>query len=155
MINTNASLPHWDLSTIYPDMEADEFNAAFEFTSETIEDLVHYFDAEAIGKPGEAPAINEKTIEIFEHALTQFNRASEALHTLYAYVTAFLSTNSRNALAQAWMSKVQQRRATLTKLETRLSAWLGSLDVDVLLTAWRSRANTATLCTEPMFDRSI
>jgi pepF/M3 family oligoendopeptidase len=50
-----------------------------------------------------------------------------------AYLQSFLATDSRNNLAQAKYSELQQYFARLSLLDTRLTAWLGSLDVEVLI----------------------
>ena len=50
-----------------------------------------------------------------------------------AYIAAFVSTDSRNEVAQARMSALRREFVILSQLDTRLAAWIGSLDVESLL----------------------
>src|SRR5260370_39532462 len=44
----------------------------------------------------------------------------------------FVTTNSHDTVAQAKLSELQQAMLILSQLGTRLTAWIGSLDVEAL-----------------------
>ncbi len=125
------TLAHWDLTEIYPSLESAEFENGFAEVVAQINALEKVFDARNIARTDNANT-DAATQETFDAILTQYNATLEALSTLYAYISSFVTTDSRNALAQAKLSELQRHNITLSKLGTRLTAWLGSLDVNAL-----------------------
>src|SRR5581483_5939721 len=101
-------LPHWDMTNIFPALDAPEFEQGFARAVERVNALAQLFDAQRV------------------------QRHSDAI-TDDATVRAFVATDSRDALAQAKLSALQLHLVTLSKLETRFTAWLGSLDVERLV----------------------
>ncbi len=128
----NNPLPHWDLSEIYPSLESPEFEEGFARTVEKITALEALFDKHKIGrtKRVSSPA---KTVKTFDTVMTAYNATLEDVTTLFAFISSFVSTDSRNTLAQAKMSALQQATIPLSKLDTRFVAWLGSLDAQALV----------------------
>ncbi|HEX3271108.1 MAG TPA: M3 family oligoendopeptidase, partial [Ktedonobacterales bacterium] len=53
--------------------------------------------------------------------------------TLSAYISAFVTTDTRDPLAQARYSELQRHSARLTQLTTRFTAWIGTQDIEALL----------------------
>lgn len=125
-------LPHWDLSEIYPGLDSPEFEDGFAHVVAQINALAELFDKHKIEWRSKI-ATNARTAKTFDTIMTQYNATLEEEITLFAYISSFVSTNSRNALAQAKLSILQQHNITVSKLGTRFIAWLGSLDVDALL----------------------
>jgi len=124
------------MSTFYPGLETSAFQSDFEATLQAIDELTQQFDTYGVMLREEPLSVNEETISIFETLLETFNRVRTQLHTLYAYVVCHIATDSRNETAQARMSEIQQAHVRFSKLETRLTAWIGSLDdVEVLIAA--------------------
>lgn len=52
--------------------------------------------------------------------------------TLSAYISAFVSTDSRDTVAQARLSELSQKSVALTKLLTRFTGWVAPLDIQSL-----------------------
>lgn len=129
MTNT---LPHWDMTVVYPGLESKEFQAGFQSVVASIEQLGKLFDQHGIAKRDPAP-LDDATVQAFEAVANALNAAYEDVRTTMAYVSSFVSTDSRNDLAQAKQSELQQHFVRLTMLGTRLTAWIGSLDVDSLI----------------------
>ncbi len=73
------------------------------------------------------------TVTAFEQVVTAYNTVLEAVGTLGAYISAFVATNSRDEVAQARQSELQQQLVPLALLGTRFTAWIGSLDVAELI----------------------
>jgi pepF/M3 family oligoendopeptidase len=130
MSNENGQLPHWDMTVVYPGLDSPEFEAGLQATTEAVTDLIAYFDEKSINR---VESQSEESVETLETIITRYNATLEAFYTLYIYVLSFVTTDSRNSLAQAHFSQLQPYLARLSLLGTRLTAWLGSLDVDALI----------------------
>ncbi|MBX3050697.1 MAG: M3 family oligoendopeptidase [Caldilineaceae bacterium] len=127
------SLPHWDMTVVFPSLDSPEFAQGFQRAIEKVDQLEALFDSHAIGNPQADPQSTEKIVEVFEAVLEQINNTMDVVHELASYVSSFLSTNSRNDQAQAAWSRIQLQSVRLSKLGTRLTAWLGQLPVDELV----------------------
>src|SRR5690349_4218277 len=129
---TTPSLPHWDMTVVYPSLDAPEFARDFAAALAEIDALVALFDTHAIDKRERAP-LDAATVAAFEAAVAALNASFERAGTLRAYIYSFVATNSRDTQAQARLSEFQQGAVRLAQLATRFTAWIGSLDVDALL----------------------
>ena len=125
-------LPRWDVSRLYPGLDSPEFREAWDALVRAIDDLVALFDRHGVNRR-ESPPPPSETVNAFEEVLTRYNEVLREEHTLGAYINSFLTTDSRDARAQAAWSEFQQRTMPLSQLSTRLIAWIGSLDTDGLL----------------------
>ncbi len=125
-------LPHWDLSEIFPALESAEFENGFAQVVSQINALAELFDTHHIARTEKA-VTDATTVTTFETVLTQYNATLETLATLFSYISSFVTTDSRNTLAQAKLSALQLHNVTLSKLGTRFTAWLGSLDIEWLI----------------------
>ncbi|HEY6287767.1 MAG TPA: M3 family oligoendopeptidase [Ktedonobacteraceae bacterium] len=127
------TLPHWDMTPIYPAMESKEFADGFSNVVQDIENLTKLFDDHHIMKLPATPALNQDIIQAFETVIEHYNTVLEVTETLVVYIMCFVTTNSHDALAQAKLSELQQSTLILSQLGTRLTAWIGSLDVETLI----------------------
>jgi pepF/M3 family oligoendopeptidase len=127
------TLPHWDMTPIYPGMDSKEFADGFSNTVQDIENLAKLFDDYRIKKLPAAPALHEGSIQGFETVIEQYNAVLEATETLAVYIMCFVTTNTYDTVAQAKLSQLQQSTLILSQLDTRLTAWIGSLDVEALI----------------------
>ena len=132
METTANPLPHWDMSRIYPALDSDAFRAAFESVTSGITALRAQFDREGIRRRDD-PRVDAEVAATFEALLERQNRLAEELRTLSAYIRSFVATDSRDDVAQARESELQQDLVELRKLGTRFEAWIGSLDVEALI----------------------
>src|SRR6266851_4796992 len=109
-MSTTKTLPHWDMTVIYPSMDSKEFADGFSNAVRDINNLAKLFDDHHILKLTAAPALNQAIIQAFETVIERYN-----------------------TLAQAKLSELQQAMLILSQLGTRLTAWIGSLDVEALI----------------------
>jgi pepF/M3 family oligoendopeptidase len=65
--------------------------------------------------------------------VTAYNDLLRQTETLEAYIYSFVSTNSRDDIAQARLSEFDLQAVRISKLSTRFAAWIGRLDRDQLL----------------------
>ncbi|HWD41632.1 MAG TPA: M3 family oligoendopeptidase [Fimbriimonas sp.] len=123
-------LPGWDMSTVFPSLSSPEFSKAFAEADGDLESLGLHFDRAGIEKSRQRIQISS---EEFESALEGLNSLAAQLRLLRSYVTAFVTTDSRNAEALAKASELDRISAGYGKLMKRFTAWVGSSDVHALL----------------------
>jgi pepF/M3 family oligoendopeptidase len=120
------------MSRIYPALSSDAFRTAFDRVVAEIAALRARYDEAGIRRRDDG-RLDAGTVAAFEAIVTRQNALSEELRTLSSYLSAFVSTNSRDETAQARQSELQQHLVELSKLGTRFLAWIGSLDVEALI----------------------
>lgn len=129
MNDTSETLPHWDLTPLYPSLDSAAFQADFAAHLQAIGDLVALFDAQGIDRTDQA----QVPTAVFEQTIHAYNQLMEQYITLQAYLQAYLTTDSHNDLAQTFYSDLQEAAAQINQLGTRLTAWAGSVDVESLI----------------------
>jgi pepF/M3 family oligoendopeptidase len=133
-MTTTQTLPHWDMTVVYPSLESPEFALGFAQVTQEINDLAHLFDEHHIE---EQPSLgmDDSVIHTFEIVVERYNAVLEDTKTLAVYISCFVSTNSHDDVAQARMSELQKSMVLLSTLGTRFTAWIGALDVEALIEA--------------------
>jgi pepF/M3 family oligoendopeptidase len=124
-------LPHWDMTPVYASLESAELANDFADVVGAIGKIRDLFDKHGVRKSEE----DGTSVAIFEEVTSELNATRDRVRTLSAYLSSFVSTDSRNDLAQAKLSELQNALVELSKLGTRFQAWIGSLDVDRLIDA--------------------
>ena len=125
-------LPHWDVSVVYPGLDSVEFVEGFKKTIQEINDLVVLFDSHEINEQTELPIV-DSLVEIFDEVIARYNQVLDNVRTLRAYIHSYVTTNSRNTLAQEKWSLFQPELVKLGILGTRFTAWIGAFDVEALI----------------------
>ncbi len=120
------------MSAVYPGLESPEFAKAFDRAVRDIAQLASFFDENDVGKQEPAP-LDDGTVRTFEEVIRRYNALLDELRTLGAYIQGFVTTDSRNDTAQARLSELQQHSVLMSQLSVRLTAWIGSLDVEELI----------------------
>jgi oligoendopeptidase F len=131
-MSTTTGLPHWDMTVVFPSLESQEFDQAFRSFADDVSNLAARFQEHGIGRREPQPT-DDATVKTFDDLLDRFNSVRGRARTLGAYITAFVATDSRDDLAEAKRSEMQQSLVRLSQLDTRFSAWIGSLDLNALL----------------------
>ena len=126
-------LPHWDMTVVYPSLQSPEFEAGFSHAVASISEMQTLFDDKNIRGLDTPPSVDAVLVADFEAAASKFNAVLTELRVVRGYIAAFVSTDSRNELAQAKYSEMRSASLPLSLLSTRFTAWLGSLDVDALI----------------------
>jgi pepF/M3 family oligoendopeptidase len=120
------------MTVVYPSLQSPEFEAGYRSVCEGIEELAKLFDQHGVRRSDPAPLDNE-TVRAFDQIIAHYNALLEETGTVGAYIRSFVTTDSRDDLAQAKLSEFQQQIVRLSQLGTRFTAWIGSLDVDGLI----------------------
>ncbi|HEY4386709.1 MAG TPA: M3 family oligoendopeptidase [Ktedonobacteraceae bacterium] len=126
------SLPHWDMSDVYPSLTSPEFAQSFSLLEQRIAELKQLFEIHHVMEQS-ALAVDETLVETFEILITSYNALLDHAKELGTYIVCFVATNSQDDVAQAKMSELQQPRVQIANLAIRLTAWIGSLDVEALI----------------------
>ncbi|MCS6839373.1 MAG: M3 family oligoendopeptidase [Roseiflexus sp.] len=133
-MTTSASetLPHWDMTVVYPALDSPEFNRDLTAVRQAFDDVTTLFDRLGIDRR-DGQATDDDAIKAFDTVIAALNELLEQFSTLRAYSYSFVATDSRNEQAQAALSLLLQDSVKLTKLLKRLTAWIGGLDVETLI----------------------
>lgn len=129
---SSESLPHWDMTPVFPAIESASFQIAFQELLAQIVALRELSDRLGV-RATSSLAVDEQSVAAFEEVTRALNALSEMVRTIYAYLASFVSTNSRDDVAQSKLSELQQHLAELQKLRTRYEAWIGSFNVEQLV----------------------
>jgi pepF/M3 family oligoendopeptidase len=132
MSSSAQTLPHWDMTVIYPSLTSSEFAAGFQSFAQSVTDLEQLFDTHAIALREPAP-LDDTTVQAFETVIERYNDVLRSHRTINAYISSFTSTNSRDNEAQLKLSQLQQQTSLISQLDTRFTAWIGSLDIEALI----------------------
>lgn len=133
MSQVKSDLPHWDFSMVFPGLESPEFEAGFQEVIDAIARMVQLFDDNGINRLETAVSVDEQLVSLFDNIINHFNAIDEQIHILQVFLYGYLTTDSRNTEAQARHSQLLPHLSQLSLLGTRLTAWIGSLDVEELL----------------------
>ncbi|GCE26245.1 oligoendopeptidase F [Dictyobacter alpinus] len=131
-MTTTQSLPHWNMDVVYPGLQSPEFAQGFAAAVADIDALVQLFDTSHVQKQDNL-AVDAALVKTFETVIERYNSVQERVLTLAVYISCFVSTNSRDEVAQARDSELENSLVKLSQLDTRFTAWLGSLDVEQLI----------------------
>ncbi len=126
------TLPHWDMDIILPGIGSPEYSEAVRNLIAAIDDLNTLFDRYGIGEQPRT-ALDDATVAAFEDTLVRFNDLLEQRVILWSYVSNIVAADTRDEQAQAALSSLDPQFVRLTALDTRFTAWIGSLDIDALL----------------------
>jgi oligoendopeptidase F len=120
-----STIPHWDLSNVYPSLESKEFEAAVAKVKSQIDDLEKLF-AEKISKMDAKTPV--KTLApVVGESIERFNDLYELAGTVRAYIKSFVDTDSHNMPAMKKMSEFQMVGVRMQKVGTQFQAWIGKL----------------------------
>ncbi len=121
-----STLPHWDVSNVYPSLDSAEFKAAVASYKKQIASLEKFFDKqlEPLGPKSAAAAL----APVVADAINRINRILILSGTIGPYISAFVATDSRNQAAMRALSQFEQDSVPMEKLMTRLRSWLGRIE---------------------------
>lgn len=133
MTTAAPALPHWDMTVIFPGLDSPEFKRGFEEFVAAIDHLTSLFEKHEIGQPGQQIAFDADLAAHFGEFTNKFNALLGMSETIGNYIGSFVSTNSRDDVAQARLSEYELQAVRVSKLSTRFTAWIGRLNRKELL----------------------
>lgn len=128
-----SELPRWNVSDVHDGFESRSFQDAQERAGADVERLISLFDDHGIrAVPSQSATPDDGATA--DSVVSEFNRVSSEIDILGAYIYASVSTDSRDADAQAVMSELEPIESRLRPLLARLADWVASFDVGDLAT---------------------
>src|SRR5271166_64333 len=124
MARVDEALPHWDLSNVYPGLDSPEFARAVEALNRSLDELDVFLDAHEIGR-GHSPQAPAAFKDAVDGYLERTNAVLDLFGRLGAYTRSFVTTDSYNADARRWLSRLEQPGVRLRQQGTRFDGWLG------------------------------
>ena len=112
MSKYDTTLPHWDLSPLFTSLDSPEFTAAFAKLAALVGELTALFAAQKIAAEVEGSLTTEQVAR-YESATAALENLQLDLRPVRAYLGLRVSTDSRDAAAQA---KLSELRRTLVPL---------------------------------------
>jgi pepF/M3 family oligoendopeptidase len=120
------TLPHWDVSNIYPGLDSDEFRAGVADLARRLDDLEAFLDQQHIARAAEPAALEQSDFATAVNGfLTRMNALLELSITVGGYVRTFVATDSFNAPAKRWLSQLDQYNVRRQRVWVRFQSWLG------------------------------
>lgn len=124
MTTTQArDLPRWRTDDLYAGLDDPRLNADLAALRDAVSALEGTFDRVGVGQGG--PVATPDTLA---GVLGGLNEVMGRVTTLRGFISAFVTTDSRDALAQQKMGELTTLTLPLGPLRSRLTAWLGGQD---------------------------
>lgn len=124
-MKTAGSLPHWDLSNVYPNLDSDQFKKAFETLKVQIADLEDYSARNSIGRTEpKMPIGSARLREILDGYITRMNTLLRLFTTVNAFIASFVTTDSYNTSAKRSESELEMIEVQIKKIDVRFQGWL-------------------------------
>ncbi len=141
-LNDPGTLPHWDVSSVFPSLDSRELAVAHEGVVADLARLVALYDRHDVrdGEPregGPTPA----DVAAFDEVLAETNRLLDQVRLVSAYLYTFISTDSSNDTAAGLRSRLQSELTDLTRLTKRFEGWTARLGVAALVAASQDAAD--------------
>ncbi|MGB2894795.1 MAG: M3 family oligoendopeptidase [Anaerolineales bacterium] len=121
------TLPHWDLSNIYPSLESNEVDSAVEDLRERIKRLDQFLEKEKISRKGEMPSSIERTAMLVSEYLQMTNDILALSGTIGAFFHGYISTDSFNTLAKRKESAFERITVQIDRQEVLFRGWFGEV----------------------------
>ena len=118
--------PRWDLSNVFPSLESEQFQAAFQDYQKRISDLEKQFTEQTDKAGSKTPP--DQLASILSELIGQYNSLLKLGGTIRAYIHSFVATDSFNKKAKKLLSEYEQARIPLEKLNVRMESWIGKLE---------------------------
>ncbi len=131
-MTTTPAEPHWDLASIYPSLESEAFASDLASAETEVAALEELVATHALGSGRD---LGDATATVFEAVVDGTNRIEDRLSTLLAYLGLTISVDAFDDSAQAQRSSLTPLLTRLSTAATRVTAWLGSIDVEALCEA--------------------
>mgnify|MGYP000337878535 CR=1 FL=1 len=123
---SKGTLPHWDLSNVYPGLESKEFQQAVSQARTKLEVLDQYLSSNQIGRDRLIPSEPPQLAEIMAGYLERMNALVRLVATLRAYIASFVATDSYNTTARRLMSELEPMMVHMDQQEVLFRGWIGT-----------------------------
>src|SRR5690625_7951849 len=122
MTSPSENSPRWQLDSIFPGLDSAEFSSAWQRLDGQLSQLESHLQTGL----GTGRTTVESTLKLL-------NDSCVLNHDLAAYLYLITSTDTCNDEAHARMSALDRHQVRLEIVESKLTAWIGGLDLEALL----------------------
>lgn len=123
-----ADAVRWELAPLYTSLGAADYVAAFAALEEELSAIAVAFDARGIRRLPAPPQRDAELVESLELALHRLGAIVLRYERLECFLTALVTTNSYDAVAQREWSRLEQLDTRRRKLFVRFEGWIGSIE---------------------------
>ncbi len=120
------SLPHWDLTNVFPGLESRAFVQAVNSLEAQLNELDRNMQLHGIGTPEKNLREAATLAKVVADCLDQINDIQKRYRTLQAYVHSFVTTDSYNTTAKRFYSELEGFGVRSYQQRVRFQAWLGT-----------------------------
>ena len=120
-----SSLPHWDLTNVYPGLDSEEYSQAVQYVQAQLDALDAYLDRNRIDPQLESTLDGPSFAEVVSGYLDRMNVLQRIYRTLQAYAHAFVATDSYNNLAKRRYSELEALGVRAYQQGVCFQGWLG------------------------------
>ena len=124
------SVPHWDLSNVYPGLDSVEFKQAVGQLQAKLDDLDEYLSAQQITRSAMVRVGPTELAQVIAGYLDRMNAAMRLNGTLQSYLHSFVSTDSYNTVARRLMSELETLVVRLERADVLFRGWIGVAAAD-------------------------
>ena len=117
--------PRWDLSSIYPSFESEEYTGAIRTLSARLDDLEQYCQQRQLNAAAPLGGTDGELAEAINGYLERMSAIQLLYRRLNTYAVLTVSVDSYNALARRKLSEGEQYGVRIQKLSMPFQAWLG------------------------------
>ncbi len=125
----SSTLPHWDLSNVFPGLESQPFSQAVDELKEMLDDLESYMEAHKIDPKATPPSGGEAAQPDLSAAIGGFldrmNAVQRLYRTMQTYVSSFVVTDSFNTIAKRLYSELEMLGLRWFRQGLRFQSWIG------------------------------
>jgi pepF/M3 family oligoendopeptidase len=118
--------PRWDMTNVYPSLESKELATAVKEYKSQVAALKKFFDNKLSLAGPRTPA--RTLAPLVEQTIDRINRIEVLSGTIVPFIYSYITTDSRNKLANRLISEFEQASLPMDKLYVRLRRWLGRLE---------------------------
>ena len=124
------ALPHWDLTSVYPGLESNDFKKDVDRMKSQLDDLDNYISDHGIARAGRKPAGSKELADVLSGYLNRMNDILRLATTFEYYVYGFTSTDSYNTTAKRILSELQLLAVRRHRQVVLFQGWLGMVAED-------------------------
>lgn len=124
------TLPHWDLSNVYPSLESKDFTEAVDQLKAQLDELDSYMSERSIHRAGPRPEDSAELAETIGGYADRMNALLQLFGTLGAYVHSFVSTDSYNTTAKRIESELEVLGLRLDRQAVLFQGWIRTISED-------------------------
>ena len=124
------SVPHWDLSNVYPGLDSVDFKQAVDQLQANLDDLDNYLSAQQITRSATVNASPSELAQVIAGYLNRMNAALRLNGTLHSYIHSFVSTDSYNTVARRLASELEALAVRIERADVLFRGWIGVVAAD-------------------------